>query len=274
VIRLLRPASVLLVLTVALAWATSGRAQLRGSGHGIPSSAAAAEKRCGLCHGTHGVAQQTANLVQGTPLASTRIVSAVSRSCLRCHTTMDARMSDPVFAGYRRREQPSSPQTFLRDLLNDHPVARVGGQPDLRRRTARSATEALSRTRRRRSSTWGDEAPLPECTSCHEVHTGPDPTLSEEPQQGLCLECHATTNYMTGHFGLGCTSCHAMHGGQEVGLLREATTDLLCRSCHDPVGGAAANASIIPPLVLDLQRHAGRNATPVGDCLSCHAVHR
>ena len=229
--------------------------------------------RCTLCHGTHGVAVQTANLVEGTPRGSVRDVSLVSRSCLRCHDSADARASDAVFAEYRRREEPAPPRSFLHDLSDDHPVAQAGGQPNSRRRAARWVTGS-SLMRRRASPITTEMAPLPECTSCHEVHDGPDPVLSDEPQEGLCLDCHGSADYATEHVDLGCTSCHAMHGGRDVGLLRESTTDLLCRSCHDPAGGGGLRTGITPPLVPDLQRHAGNNPGGGGDCVGCHPVHR
>lgn len=268
------PFSAIFGLMLVHAAAASGHAQVRGSGHGIPSTAVAVQTGCGLCHGMHATNREQANLVTGAPRASFRYLSGVSQSCLRCHSTADVRASDPLFAGYRSRNPPGSLQSFLGDLSDDHPIARTDGQPDLRRRTARWVASPLANQRRRVPLEPTEVGALPECTACHEIHSGPDPALTDNDQQSGCLECHESATYLTDHVELSCTGCHTMHGGKGIALVREPTTDLLCQSCHDPAGGGRLQTGIVPPLMPGLQRHGtdGLAATP-GTCLSCHAVH-
>ncbi len=269
--RALRPAVPILGLLGAYLLPTAVHAQARGSGHGVLSTNLAFEQRCGMCHAAHGGGAGAANLVTGPDLAFTRGVSAVSRSCLRCHATPDIRASDPALAASAHADASAPARSFLGDLADDHPLARVGGRTDVKRRSARWLRESVSGTRRRGALAADEEVLPPECTSCHAVHSGPDPILIEDGQRGICLECHEPARSLAGHVSLVCTKCHALHGGKDVALLQESSTDLLCRSCHDPAAPSPTNVAA-PQLLL--RRHVGSAERATVSCLSCHPVHR
>ncbi len=261
---------VLVAVVVACAGPVAIHAQVRGDGHGVATTSVASDRKCSLCHFSH-TGDGEGSLAVGSPLGEIRNVSPTSRSCLRCHATPSARASDPAFENHPLTEGTASDWTFLGSLTDDHPLAQAGdgnGAVSYRSRWLRSSASGVSRTPTAGSSTM----PLPECTSCHNVHSGPDPALNEEGQQGLCLECHATAEYLGGHVTTACTSCHALHGGRDFSLLREANVDFLCQSCHDPAGADWPSRGVAPP-VIDPQRHDGGPDIGFGGCSNCHPVH-
>ncbi len=260
---------VLLAVALACIGPTAIHAQIRGNGHGVATTSVAADRKCSLCHFSH-TGSGRGSLAVGSQRAEIRNVSPTSQSCLRCHATLSVRASDPAFEGHVLTEGAVSHRTFLGNLADDHPLAQAGdgsGAVSYRTRWLRASASGKSRT-----PAAGGTMSLPECTSCHNVHSGPDLALSEEGQQGLCLECHATAEYLGGHVTTACTSCHALHGGRDFSLLREANVDFLCQSCHDPAGAALPSRGVVPP-VIDPQRHTGAADMGFEGCSSCHPVH-
>lgn len=110
------------------------------------------------------------------------------------------------------------------------------------------------------------------CASCHEVH-GQRPGAPQSPK-GLpgvtaatakCLECHGGERQgllqRSGHplrdGQMGCESCHNPHGSAAEKLLKRASVNELCYSCHQEKRGPF------------LWEHS-----PVReDCLTCHKQH-
>ncbi len=290
--------AVLALAFLALAPPTPAiQGQSHDRGHGLASAPAMAAQGCGLCHASH--AKTAANACDGRsatvfllvppdpsqrgtsadcgPAASAGTLgndlSAVSRSCLRCHGTPDARARDPIL-GAVPQTAFSNPR-FLGDLADDHPLARPANRPDPRLLRARPLGIALGT----RGSGNAAPAPvpagdlsLPECTSCHQVHGGPDPVLNPQSQVGVCVRCHAATLYLDRHAPVACAACHEVHGGGEPVLLRQQSVELLCRSCHDPSAALAPQSETVVPMSTSRAEHQGTGAAS-RNCLSCHAPH-
>jgi predicted CXXCH cytochrome family protein len=288
----------------------SGQAETRG--HGASRSPELAVQRCGVCHAPHAAGSDSegcriptdfllrqptsrpgsaslscAVLVgAGAPGAE---VSAVSRSCLRCHSSRDGRINDGGFRGGSVETAPSG--SFLGDLGNDHPLALASEDAPSDRRVAVATRNILAVRRRAVPEAPGSSegGPRPECTTCHGVHADGDPAFSEEAKRDICLDCHEAAAYMTSHPSVVCSDCHSVHGGHEPGLLAEASLDLLCQSCHQ-AGAAGQRAGVVAPPQLQRPEHLKSRANaarlvdrlrgvsegkvPAEDCLACHAAHR
>jgi hypothetical protein len=63
--------------------------------------------------------------------------------------------------------------------------------------------------------------------------------------------------------GIGCKDCHALHANPP--LVRDATQEAVCKSCHNPTGMAASLSKVAMHVV------AGGSRTV--DCGSCHNLH-
>lgn len=110
------------------------------------------------------------------------------------------------------------------------------------------------------------------CASCHEVHKNHGGTPEAKKVAGgptestnKCLECHggqrAALHQRSSHplrdGQMSCESCHNPHGSTGEKLLRHATPNELCLSCHQNLRGPF------------LWEHS-----PVReDCLTCHKAH-
>lgn len=110
------------------------------------------------------------------------------------------------------------------------------------------------------------------CASCHNVHHDRGGTPEAKKAVGgpnevteKCLRCHgnarAALQQRSSHplrdGQMGCASCHNPHGSSSEKLLKQATVNELCYSCHQNLRGPF------------LWEHS-----PVReDCLTCHRAH-
>jgi DmsE family decaheme c-type cytochrome len=110
------------------------------------------------------------------------------------------------------------------------------------------------------------------CATCHDVHADrggtpeiPAPFPGPTPVTKKCLECHgaqrAALHQRSSHplkeGQMDCASCHDPHGTTGEKLMRKASVNELCYSCHQNMRGPF------------LWEHA-----PVReDCLTCHKAH-
>ncbi|MEO8036115.1 MAG: DmsE family decaheme c-type cytochrome, partial [Acidobacteriota bacterium] len=109
------------------------------------------------------------------------------------------------------------------------------------------------------------------CASCHGVHGDHGGTPEENKTPGptavttKCLQCHVAqrvalhqrSSHPMQDGQMECTSCHNPHGTSGEKLLKQATVNELCYSCHQNMRGPF------------LWEHS-----PVReDCLTCHKAH-
>ncbi|MDX1554906.1 MAG: DmsE family decaheme c-type cytochrome, partial [Xanthomonadales bacterium] len=103
------------------------------------------------------------------------------------------------------------------------------------------------------------------CAACHQVHSERDPVFDPLAQQQACFTCHlereADTFRSSNHplrFGqMACSDCHDPHAGNNDFLLREATVNETCYTCHAEKRGPF------------LWEHAPASE----DCSLCHRPH-
>ncbi len=212
---------------------------------------------CELCHAAHRPGEAYL-LVAGQPgPAQTAPLGAVSRSCLRCHTTPSLRRRQPEFAG----EAPltSAAGRYLGvDLSGGHPL----GAPDRGRLLSPVRAWRDPRLGPGRPGEWTVEL---KCTTCHDPHARSGPLPDGERLRSVCMGCHELGRYGLGsHATVACTDCHALHGAlSDAGaLLRGVDAETLCRSCHD---------RRVAPLGLSPATPPGHPAART--CSGCHAVH-
>lgn len=103
------------------------------------------------------------------------------------------------------------------------------------------------------------------CTACHTAHAVEDPTLSRKSEAGTCYTCHAEqradahkrSRHPITEAKTICSDCHNSHGAHGPDLLKEASVNDTCFSCHAEKRGPF------------LWEHA-----PVrDDCSICHTSH-
>jgi DmsE family decaheme c-type cytochrome len=103
------------------------------------------------------------------------------------------------------------------------------------------------------------------CTSCHASHPEKDAVLTKQTQPQVCFNCHAeqrAANLRPSHHPvlegiITCSDCHNPHGSDGPHLLKTATVNETCLTCHDEKRGPF------------LWEHA-----PVQeDCTICHTPH-
>jgi len=230
------------------------------------------DRGCDLCHGPHSRGQpgaynlKTADVSVWLGPGVVGGLGAVSSSCLRCHVSVAMRERQPELAD--RQLVGASRATYLGfDLSGHHPLGKVdltlrSGLPP---RGAPAASGAVGL-----SALGGDRI---ECTRCHDPHDRARTVPGHHEQAGLCGQCHDAGTYLLGHESAACSDCHRLHRGMPGPLLREASTERLCRSCHDPALGASP-VNMAPVLQLPTA-HAGLgHATSPGRCETCHEVHR
>ena len=78
------------------------------------------------------------------------------------------------------------------------------------------------------------------CPACHTIHRPQDPSLNKASQPDVCFRCHisqrAQQQYRSAHSmvrnGVACTDCHNPHGGIGPALLRTASDNQTCFTCH------------------------------------------
>lgn len=103
------------------------------------------------------------------------------------------------------------------------------------------------------------------CSNCHKVHAPRDPVLSKQTQENVCFTCHKTqraeTHLISTHpiaaLKLGCSSCHNPHGSTGPKLLRMASVNETCYTCHAEKRG---------PFLWE-------HSPVVDDCTNCHTPH-
>lgn len=103
------------------------------------------------------------------------------------------------------------------------------------------------------------------CASCHDVHALKDPVLVKKEQPEVCYQCHksqqADSHKRSRHpikeGKVSCSDCHNPHGTANPKLLKQASVNDTCYSCHAEKRGPF------------LWEHA-----PVqDDCTNCHTPH-
>jgi DmsE family decaheme c-type cytochrome len=103
------------------------------------------------------------------------------------------------------------------------------------------------------------------CTSCHAVHVKQDKVMSKATQSDVCFTCHkserAQTHKLSTHplaaGKMACADCHNPHGSSGPSLMRKASVNETCNSCHAEKRG---------PFLWEHQ--------PVTEaCTTCHTPH-
>ena len=205
---------------------------------------AGAQEVCATCHAA--VASAFAETRHGRYAASGRAAEPVN--CSSCHVGAAEHAASPM------QRRPLSPATG--------PAAEVNAA-------------CLSCHERGAQAHWegsAHERAGTRCTACHSVHEQhPAASARGVTASGAgattqrCLTCHrgmrASLNARSTHplrdGQMECSSCHDPHGGTGEHLLKQASVNDLCYTCHQDQRGPF------------LWEHA-----PVReDCLSCHRAH-
>lgn len=241
---------------------------------------------CSPCHTPHGAASGPFLLVPGDDGAggdvsgggsAASLASVVdpalgktTLSCLRCHST--PALSDAARQPHSRRESEIAPSSYLGDLSDDHPLARGDDRGVVRPRLRRAGSALRSRVKRSVATTAGQGVRLPECTTCHDVHSRNQLIPEADAQRAMCLACHDVAKYgVQSHNSLACGECHDLHGGSEASLLADRNPEALCTSCHDPTAAPLSLREGRTTFRRGPQGHP--QGRPSGSCLSCHAAH-
>jgi DmsE family decaheme c-type cytochrome len=103
------------------------------------------------------------------------------------------------------------------------------------------------------------------CDACHSIHADSDPVLLRQGQVKVCTSCHSEQKADAMKFSrhpvmegvVSCSDCHDPHGGKGPSMLKEATVNETCYSCHTEKRG---------PFLWEHE--------PVqDDCTHCHTPH-
>jgi predicted CXXCH cytochrome family protein len=143
-------------------------------------------------------------------------VTAVSLSCLRCHTSASVRQQQPEFA----RQAALAPERTLLgfDLGDDHFLGTFDPLMGPHLRGARDPADP--RASRGGATILGDTTIVIECTTCHDPHDRVSATPDAAKQRMVCGTCHDLGAYLTRHHsGRACSDCHAVHGSTQAALL-------------------------------------------------------
>ena len=111
------------------------------------------------------------------------------------------------------------------------------------------------------------------CLHCHAPHASREPKLVAARMDALCSTCHADTiarqqRSPTKHAPVRdgkCTACHDPHASENVLLMKVASVNESCGTCHDWQRHATH------PIGDQVKDPRNRNLTL--DCLSCHRAH-
>jgi len=231
---------------------------------------AVSDEGCTFCHGSHADGPGAYNLKTVDVSVWVRSgdsgpLSAVSRSCLRCHVSASLRERQPEISLHVTGVAGGGRYLGF-DLSRHHPLGRV----DL----AFSDPSSRSAGRVRRPALvdlWGDEQV--ECTDCHDPHSRAGSLPAHHEETGLCARCHDPDVYQLGHESLACSDCHQLHRSTQRRLLQEGTPDLLCRSCHDSAR-ASSRVVPVPALLLPAAHAATVQENASSHCETCHDIHR
>ncbi len=103
------------------------------------------------------------------------------------------------------------------------------------------------------------------CNDCHKVHSAVDPVRKKETQAAVCETCHKDrradlrkiSHHPVGEGQVACSDCHNPHGSTGPFLMKKATVNETCTTCHAEKRG---------PFLWEHQ--------PVAeDCTNCHTPH-
>jgi predicted CXXCH cytochrome family protein len=234
---------------------------------------------CSVCHTLHPDRKSTYALILDRDMSQGAAwlrhqatgVTAVSLSCLRCHTSASVRQQQPEFA----RQAALAPERTLLgfDLGDDHFLGTFDPLMGPHLRGARDPADP--RASRGGATILGDTTIVIECTTCHDPHDRVSATPDAAKQRMVCGTCHDLGAYLTRHHsGRACSDCHAVHGSTQAALLVGRGPEETCGRCHGGLG--------VPPS----EGRPGFRAAPSGprlplsgdhqlgaDCVSCHAMH-
>jgi DmsE family decaheme c-type cytochrome len=78
------------------------------------------------------------------------------------------------------------------------------------------------------------------CSNCHTSHTKHDRVLAKETQPEVCFACHKSERAQIHRISthplaagkMGCTDCHNPHGSLGPNLMRKASVNETCFTCH------------------------------------------
>lgn len=152
-----------------------------------------------------------------------------TEGCQSCHGASDAHMAKP------REGQPRMPPEVVYAGLHASPVA------------ARNQA-CLNCHQTSAADHWQGSAHANAdvaCTSCHASHPTKDPVLVKATQTPICFTCHAeqrAANLRPSHHPviegiMACGDCHNPHGSDGPNLIKTATVNDLCLTCHDEKRG-------------------------------------
>ncbi len=108
------------------------------------------------------------------------------------------------------------------------------------------------------------------CSDCHNPHGGFElkQTRRATGADAPCIRCHADKQgpFTYEHFPVkneGCTACHIPHGSANPRLLKYASVNQLCLTCHSKSITAPEVGAVEPP---SFHNQAGQYA----NCTACH----
>lgn len=123
------------------------------------------------------------------------------------------------------------------------------------------------------------------CGACHQPHASSQPMLLRESPTETCLTCHpakrrepsATSPGQCGATQQGCDTCHDPHQAAGAKLLKGATEQATCLSCHDRPVRVTHSRETLPETSTSLSRASSPSQLhgPLreGRCSGCHQPH-
>jgi predicted CXXCH cytochrome family protein len=268
------------LVPVTLVWLFMCPSHLRAQHANIqPGGSLEAGSGCAVCHTLHPDRKSTYALILDRDLSQGAAwlrhqatgVTAVSLSCLRCHTSASVRQQQPEFA----RQAALAPERALLgfDLGDDHFLGTF--DPLMGPYSHGTRDPADPRASRAGAAILGDTTVVIECTTCHDPHDRVSTTPDAGKQRMVCGTCHDLSTYLTRHHsGQACSDCHAVHGSTQVGLLIGRGPEETCGRCHGGLGVPPSNgrpgflsAPSGPRIPLSGDHQLG------SDCTRCHGVH-
>ncbi len=208
--------------------------------------------------------------------AAMAFAAAAPEECATCHEDVVAAFGKTVHGRtFEAGEHKSANCLSCHAGAQEH--AESGGEkkPVSLKKGEHAADACLSCHEGRGQAHWQGSAHQlagVKCASCHDVHKNYGGTPAQKSAVGgpgkitqKCLECHggqrAALHQRSSHpmrdGQMECTSCHNPHGTTGEKLLKQATVNEVCYTCHQNLRGPF------------LWEHS-----PVReDCLTCHKTH-